>query len=242
MLSTSDGRVFGATVVGYDVETDLALLQAQGSAAHDEKLATAHLGTADALKVGQTVVAVGMAGGNHRWASRGVVSALGRVATSPTGALLAGLVETDIDPGSAVGGGALLDAGGSVVGILTRAAPGRALPIDVARDIADQLATTGHAQHGWMGVAAVDASDRPGGGALVVAVTPGGPAATAGLAAGDVIVDLGTERVTDTADLLSAVMRRRPGDPIGVTVWRTSQRLHRDLDLGDRLLTPAATS
>jgi putative serine protease PepD len=242
MLSTNDGRVLTATVVGYDLETDLALLEVDGGTDDHDALTPARLGTADALKVGQTVVAVGMAGGNHRWASRGVVSALGRVAASPSGAALAGLVETDIDPGDAVGGGALLDAGGTVVGILTRAAPGRALPIDVARDIADQLATNGRAQHGWMGVATVDANDRPGGGALVIAVMPGGPAETAGLAVGDVVVGLGSDRVTDTADLMSATTRRRPGDPVGITVWRSSKRLHRDVDLADGLLAPAMTS
>jgi putative serine protease PepD len=243
MLSTNNGRVLGAVVVGYDLETDLALLDVQIAARdRDDSLSPARLGTADALKVGQTVVAVGMAGGNHRWASRGVVSALGRTAATPSGRLLAGLVETDIDPGDAVGGGALLDAGGSVVGILTRAAPGRALPIDVARDIADQLANGGRAQHGWLGVATVDASDRPGGGALVITVLPASPAAAAGLAVGDVIVGVSNERVTDTADLRSAVARRRPGDPVGVTVWRSTQRMHREVDLADRLFTPEITS
>jgi putative serine protease PepD len=242
-LSTNNGRVLDAVVVGYDLATDLALLDVKvATGDHDDNLSPARLGTADALKVGQTVVAVGMSGGNHRWASRGVVSALGRIAATPSGTLLAGLVETDIDTGDTVGGGALLDAGGSVVGILTRAAPGRALPIDVARTIADQLANGGRAQHGWLGVATVDATDRPGGGALVVTVLPTSPAAAAGLAVGDVIVGVSSERVTDTADLRSAVTRRRPGDPVGITVWRSAQRMHRELDLADRLFAPEISS
>lgn len=235
-VSTPDGRVLDATIAGTDADTDLALLMVQTR--HDGHLTAARLGATDPLVVGQPVVALGITGGDHRWAGPGVVSALGRLATSTSGVVMAGLVETDVTPGDAVGGGALLDASGAVIGILVRSAPGRALPIDVARDIADQLATGGRAHHGWIGVDAVDAGDRSGGGARVTAVVAGGPAEVAGIAVGDVIVVVGTDRVSDTPDLMAAVARRRPGDPVGVTLWRASKRVHRDVDLGQRTPPP----
>jgi len=156
----------------------------------------------------------------------------------PSGLVLAGLVETDVSPGDAIGGGALLDTSGSVVGILTRIAAGRAVPIEVARDVADQLATTGRVRHGWLGLDAIDAGDRPGGGARVTAMTAGGPAAVAGLRLNDVIVRVGNERVTDLADLVAAIARRRPGDPVEITFWRMARRMHREVDLAERA-TPA---
>ena len=230
MVSTPDGRVLSASAVGTDPDTDLALLRVDLNKGGD--LSPARLGSADALVVGQTVVALGMTGGDHPWTSRGVVNALDRLFTTPSGTLMAGLIETDVRPGDVVGGGALLDASGAVVGILTRAAPGHALPIDVARDVASQLTNGGMAHHGWLGAEVVDASDRPGGGARVGSVTPDGPAAKAGIAPGDVIVSVGSELVTDRADLLAAVSRRRSADTVGVTFWRATKRLRRDVQLG----------
>jgi putative serine protease PepD len=237
-LSTYDGRVLDAIVVGSDPASDLALLRVDGGHG-DHTLAPAQLGSADDLQVGQTVVALGMAGGDHRWASRGVVNALDRMAITPSGTVVAGLVETDTHPGDAVGGGALLDGNGSVVGILTRAAPGHALPIDIAREVAAQLAAGGRAHHGWLGTVAVDAGDRPGGGARIVAVTAGSPAAAAGIAIGDVVVGVDSDRVSDMADLVAAIERRRPSDPVAITLWRDGKRLRRMAKLGEHADTPA---
>ncbi len=238
-VSTPEGRVLEATIAGVDTDTDLALLVVRTRRGDD--LTPARLSAADPLVVGQPVVALGLIGGDHQWVGQGVVSALDRLAMNPSsGVVMAGLVETDVQPGDAVGGGALLDGTGAVIGILVRAAPGRALPIGVARDIADQLATGGRARHGWIGVDTVDAGDRPGGGARVTAVVAGGPAEAAGIQVGDVIVVVGTDRVSDTPDLMAAVTRRRPGDPVGVTLWRSSKRVHRDVDLGERNAPPKA--
>jgi putative serine protease PepD len=231
-VSTSDGRVLDATIAGTDADTDLALLMVKTR--HGAHLTPARLAATDPLVVGQAVVALGIAGGDHKWTGTGVINALDRLVSTSTGAELPGLMETDVQPGDSVGGGALLDASGAVIGILVRSAPGTALPIDVARDIADQLATSGRAHHGWLGVDTVDAGDRPGGGARVTAVVAGGPADAAGIAVGDVIVVVGTDRVSDTPDLMAAVARRRPGDPVGITLWRSSKRVHRDVDLGER--------
>ena len=72
----------------------------------------------------------------------------------------------------------------------------------------------------------------------VTTVVAAGPADAAGLVVGDVIVDVGTDRITDMGDLIAAVARRRPGDPVGVTLWRSSRRLRRDVDLAEKALVP----
>jgi putative serine protease PepD len=231
----TDGRVLDAEVVGVDADTDVALLRVR-----EGDLPPARLGEADELSVGQSVFGLGIAGGDHRWVGRGIVSSLDRMVPTMTGGVLAGLVETDLRPGTAVPGGALLDASGAVVGILSGAAPGRAVPIEWARDVADQLATNGVARHGVLGVQAVDAGDRPGGGARVTGVLPGGPAEVAGLHSADVVTAVGGERITDVADLVAAVARRRPGDPVVVVLWRGEDRRRVEANLGDRALTPAA--
>ncbi|MEX0663434.1 MAG: trypsin-like peptidase domain-containing protein [Acidimicrobiia bacterium] len=231
-VSTADDAL-EATVKGVDLETDLALLIVDTR--QGRNLPPAVLGSTDDLAVGQGVVAIGMTGGDHRWARPGVVSAQSRLVTTSSGVVMAGLLETDLEPGAMVGGGALLDTDGAVIGILSRAALGHALPIEVASDVADQLATGGRARHGWLGIDAVDAGDRARGGARVTAIEAGGPAAAAGIEVGDVIVVVGTDRVSDTADLAAAVSRRRPSDPVGVTLWRGDKRIHRDVDLGERM-------
>lgn len=239
-VATPEGRALRATVAGLDPETDLALVIVEPRQGRD--LTPAELGSAETLVVGQSVVALGMTGGGHHWTSPGVVSALDRLTTSTAGVTMAGLVETNIATAERVGGGALLDAGGSVIGILSRSAPGHALPIDVASDIADQLETNGRARHGWLGLDAVDAPDHDGGGARVTSIVPGGPADAAGIAVGDVIVVVGTDEISGAADLAAAISRRRPADPVGVTLWRAMKRVRRDVDLGESVpsTTPPA--
>lgn len=222
-----DGRVHAATLVGVDPATDLALLQVP-----DGGLDAAPLGTSDDLEVGQMVVGVGMAGGDHRWAGQGLVSSIDRLVTTPAGLVMAGLVDTDLDPSPTVAGGALLDREGEVVGILTAAAPGFAVPIDWARDLAEQLATSGHARHGYLGVGALDAGDVDGGGARVSVVAEASPAAVAGIRPGDVITAFGGERITDFADLATVVAQLRPGDPVDVMVTRGSERVRLETTLG----------
>lgn len=224
---STGGRVLGADVVGTDPDTDLAVLRVKGG-----ELVPARLGAARELVVGQDIVALGAAGGDHRWVSTGVVSALDRMTVTSSGKVLAGLVETNVRSNTAAAGGALVNTSGAVVGLLSGAAPGHALPIEWARDLAEELMTTGAVHHGWLGVAAVDADDHPGGGARVTSVTPGSPADAAGVAAGDVVTSVGDQRVTNMADLVAAVARRRPGDPVTVALWRGDEQLHKDAALG----------
>jgi S1-C subfamily serine protease len=227
-VTTADGRVLAAKVVGSDPTTDLTVLGVE-----EALVPAAQLGTADDLTVGSWVLAVGASGGERRWASQGVVSGIGELVEGGDGMLLPGLLGTDVDPSAAAGGGPLLDASGDVVAILSRSAPGHALPIDVARDVAEQLSASGRASHGWLGVAAADAVERVGGGATISEVAPGGPADVAGLSRGDVVSAMGDERIADVADLIAMVSRRRPGDPVSLTVWRGTVRSRVSVKLGE---------
>ncbi|HEY8217210.1 MAG TPA: trypsin-like peptidase domain-containing protein [Acidimicrobiia bacterium] len=228
-VTTSRSRVLPATLAGVDPETDLALLRVD-----DGHLPLARLGSADGVAVGTWVLAVGASGGERRWASQGVVSGVSVLVTTPDGTSMPGMLATDVAPSTEAAGGPLLNDDGAVVAILSGVAPGHALPVDVAREVAEQLSASGRVRHAWLGVDAADTRARAGGGVTVMTVTPGGPAEQAGIAVGDVITELGDDRVADLGDLLAAVAHRRPGDPVELTVWRADHRLHRPATLAER--------
>jgi S1-C subfamily serine protease len=228
-VTTDHGRVVAAKVVGSDPESDVALLQVDGV-----RVPPADMGSSDDLAVGTWVLAVGAAGGEDRWASQGVVSGVNQLVTLAFGTMMPGVLATDVDTPSRSGGGVLLDEDGSVVAILSRAAPGRAVPIEAVREVADQLAANGRVRHAWLGIDAVDAASRAGGGAIVQGIADGGPGQAAELHIGDVITSIGEERVADFADLVAAVAHRRPGDPVEVTVFRGDRRLRLDATLAER--------
>jgi S1-C subfamily serine protease len=227
----ADGRKLVAKVVGSDEDTDIAVLKV------DSNMPAATLGSVRGVQVGQQAIAIGsplgLAGGPS--VTVGVVSALGRPFDTPDGPLLVDMIQTDapISPGSS--GGALVDTAGSVIGITTgiAVAPGTvteglgfATPIDVARDVAEQLLTTGHVVHIWLGVRGEDLDAATGktlgvpGGALVREVVKGSPAERAGIKARDVITTVNGKTVSSMADVVMSVRSRKAGDTVKVTVWR----------------------
>jgi putative serine protease PepD len=228
MVAAADGKVEPARLVGTDAQTDLALL-----AVGDSDLPAAHLGHSDSLRVGDDVVALGLSVADHHWAGGGIVSALHRIDATPSGGILTSVIETDVKLSPTAAGGALLDSGGSVVGILSASLPGQAIPIDLAQTVVEQLESSGRVHHAWLGVGTVDATDRGGGGARVTVVVPGSPAAKSGLTIGDVITGVSGARVADTGDLVAAVQELRPGDPIMLTFWRGNQRGMHELAVED---------
>jgi S1-C subfamily serine protease len=226
----ADGREATAKLVGADEDTDIAVVKIESV-----YTPAATLGTAAALRAGQTAIAIGeplgLAGGPT--VTVGVVSALGRQVSSKDGLLL-DMIQTDapISPGSS--GGALVDGAGAVIGITTAIAVtdvgaeglGFATPIDVARDVADQLIATGHAVHVWLGIEGEDLS-RPmadsmgvAGGAVVKKVWSGSPAASAGLTPADIITNVDGHAVAGMAGLVVALRTRKPGQIVKLTVHR----------------------
>lgn len=230
---TAGGQVGTATVKGIDPETDLALLEVDGA-----DLVPARLATGDGLRIGQSVAALAAGPAPDRWVSAGVISGLDRMSALPSGVQGVALIETDIRFDGGAAGGALLDGTGAVVGILT-GPDQHAVPIDIARDVMTQLGVNGTAAHGWTGVLGTDVLDRPGGGVRVRAVVEGSPAQAAGIAVDDVVIAVGDVEIGNVGELLAAVRRLKPGDPVEFTVVRGDKRVEVPVALGESQATPA---
>jgi putative serine protease PepD len=254
-VTFADGSTADAEILGRDPATDLAVIQAQDVSG----LTPATFGSSEDLNVGDTVLAVGSPLGLDGSVTSGIVSARDRSITlqedevpSPFGGQGSGgttavidAIQTDaaINPGNS--GGALTDADGNVVGINTAIASlaqgttsqggnigvGFAIPIDSARDIAQQLIENGEATHAFLGVSIADTED--GDGALVGAVEANGPADEAGLQEGDVITQVGDNDVTDASELTAAVRANQPGDQVQVTYVRDGDEHTADVTLGE---------
>jgi S1-C subfamily serine protease len=232
------GHSYKATVVGYDVGDDVAVLQLTGAS----NLRTATLGNSSRLHVGQQVTAMGNAGGSGTLQSAtGKITGLGKAITATdeqNGAeRLTGLIEFDaaIQPGDS--GGPLRDASNHVIGMDTAASVGfsfqssttdaYAIPINHAVAIAKQISagksTTAVHVGGtpFLGVQIGDGGFGFGGtaagGGLVAGVVPGGPASKAGLSAGDVITSIAGHNVASSGDVLTALLTQTPGSTVQVT-------------------------
>src|SRR5918993_3955618 len=222
-----DGSGSAARIVGRDPASDLAVLKVEKPG-----LLTASLGSSGDVVVGDPVVAIGSPLGLAGTVTSGIVSALERPVRlagegSDTNAVISA-VQTDapINPGNS--GGALVDASGAVIGINTAIASvgggsvglGFAIPINTARDIAEQLISTGQAVHASLGVNARSVTDGARDGALVVNVEPGSPAADAGIQEQDVVIAVDGAAVGSSEELAVAVDAHAPGDTVTVEVVR----------------------
>lgn len=227
-----DGQVQTSPVVGRDPETNIAVIKVPRTG-----MATATMGSVATLKPGQVTVVVGNS------LSVGVISALGREVRVPNGALLLDMIQTDVrvDPASA--GGPLVDSSGAVIGVTARLDGGYATPVDVARDVAEQLMSTGRVVHAWLGVDGDDMSAGDAakvgidGGALVRRVRAGSPAAAVGLRPGDVIVSVDGTTIESMSALKVLLRSRRPGQAVDITYIRDKSH-HRAV----ATLTPRPTA
>src|SRR5689334_9639814 len=193
-ITTKDGRSFKAKVIGRDPATDVAVLQIQGGA----DLKAIPLGDSDRLEVGDFVVAVGNPFGLGQTVTSGLVSALGRTGLGKQG--YEDFIQTDasINPGNS--GGGLINLKGELVGINTailspgggNVGIGFAVPINMARQVMEQIVQTGQVKRGRIGVAIQDLSTNrcsgPREGALIADVVTDSPAEKAGLRKGDIVV------------------------------------------------------
>lgn len=238
-LILSNGDRTPAQVRATDPGTDLAILETDH---HDLAEAT----FAEELpRVGELAIAVGNPLGFSNTVTSGIVSALHR---SLDQSVYIDLIQTDapISPGNS--GGALFNAEGQVIGINTAGIPatenanslGFAIPSPTAIRVVNQLIETGAAHEPLLGVIPSDVSAnereqlRIEGGARVDSVTDGSPAASAGIEAGDVIVQVAGAPVRSTDELRSALRRHAPGDEITVVVLRDGERLDIAATLGER--------
>lgn len=240
----SNGDTEKATIVGRDASYDLAVLKINRT---DLKPLT--LGASDKVVVGDQVIAVGAPLGLDQTVTTGIVSALNRPVTPGEGSesSFINAIQTDaaINPGNS--GGPLLDMTGKVIGVNSAIArvPGTsgatggsiglgfAIPSDQARRTADQLIATGKATHPVIGVNL--SRTFVGDGAQVLdapdAVTSGGPAAKAGVQAGDVIVGFEGKRIRTPDQLIVSIRARAVGDTVSLKVERDGKELELQMTL-----------
>ncbi|HEY0304951.1 MAG TPA: trypsin-like peptidase domain-containing protein [Longimicrobiales bacterium] len=221
----SEGRVLGSART-----VDIAVIDIEGS-----NLPTAPLGDSDGLQVGQSTIAIGNPIGLDRTVTTGVLSAMNRT----LGFGYEELIQTDaaINPGNS--GGPLLNSSGQVIGINTAAVrelPGQgplaglsfAIPINLARDIAQQLATEGLIRRAVIGIQHQEIDGAMARqfrlpvtqGLLVTLVGPNTPAAAAGIQRGDIITRMDNTPIRNSGDLRRFMRGRRPGDVVTIEVLR----------------------
>jgi S1-C subfamily serine protease len=250
VLSAASATAMKASLVGSYPPNDLAVIRVSGA----HKLQPATFADSSQAQVGEIVLAMGNPLGLSATVTNGIISATGRTVTEPAspgspGATLPDMLQTSapINPGNS--GGALVDLSGQVLGIPTLAAVnseqggaapgiGFAIPANQVRRIAGQLATSGtvtNSGRAALGVHVTTVADQAGQplGVGVVAVTPGGPAAGAGIQPGDIIVAInGTP--TPTAQALGAALAEfRPGQKVSVTIERGGAKKQVQVTLGE---------
>jgi serine protease DegQ len=227
-VALPDGTLHLTRVVGVDPESDIALLKIDA-----EGLQPIAFANMNELAVGDVVLAVGNPLGVGQTVTQGVVSAVVRKGVNP----VENFVQTDaaINPGNS--GGALIDTAGRLVGInaviLSHSGGsegiGFAIPVDYVQTIAEALKAKGRVARAWLGVST--AAPPRGQGVLVVAVEHGGPAARAGIDAGDVIVQIGEKHVEHPQQLRGIVIGAEPGTRVPIEFVRSGKRATVDVEL-----------
>lgn len=232
IVRLKDRRELKATLVGSDARSDIALLKVEA-----DNLPVVKLGTSTGLKVGSWVMAIGSPFGFDHSVSVGVISATGRTLPSEN---YVPFIQTDvaINPGNS--GGPLFNLDGEVVGINSQIYSRTggfmglsfAIPVDVAKDIVEQLKRNGHAKWGWLGVLIQDVNKelaesfgmkRPMG-AVILRVLDDTPAKDAGIEVGDVITHFGNSEINRSSDLPLAVGQASIGSSVKVRVIRDGKQ------------------
>ena len=230
-----------AEVLGTDPSTDLAVLRVDPSRVNN--LRPLPLADSDGVRVGDQVVAIGHPFGLDRTATSGIVSGLGREIESPNGFSIDEVIQTDaaINPGNS--GGPLVDGRGRVVGVNSQIATagasgnvgvGFAVPANTVREVVPQLTRGETIERPYLGLS----SAAGAGGVDVAAVVPGGPAADAGLEAGDRITSIDGQEVSEPGDVTDALDGHEPGETLTIELERDGRTQKLDVELGER---PAAT-
>ncbi len=226
-VTLANGQELAARLVGTAASAgvDIAVLKVERTG-----LPAAALGSTTDLEVGDLAVALGSPFGLQGTVTAGVISALHRNITLGVGARFSDAIQTDapINPGNS--GGALTTADGKVVGINTailggaggNVGVGFAIPIDIAKKVADQIIATGRASLAFIGISGQNLPDDRG--ALVQEVVSGGPAERAGIRAGDIIVELGGRDIHSMDELIAALIQRQVGETVAVVYERSGDR------------------
>jgi serine protease Do len=240
-VTLDDGTELPAKLVGHDAKHDLAVLKIKA----DKPLPTVKWGDSSKLMTGDQVLAIGNPFGIGTTVTAGIVSARGRdLHSGPFDDFIQ--IDAPINHGNS--GGPLVDIHGDVIGINTAiyspnggsVGVGFAIPSDQAQKVVAKLMKGGDIEYGYLGVqiqpvtpdvAGAIGLDHPAG-ALVSSVTPGSPAAKAGIEVGDVITGFGGKEVKDPKDLSRAVADVAPGNKETVDIWRKGKAVQISADVG----------
>jgi serine protease Do len=244
VVELPDHRAFAAKLVGDDPPSDLAAIQIE-----PRNFAALPLADSNRVRVGDVVLAIGNPLGIGQTVTAGIISAKGRAVTGRGGSF-EDFLQTDAPINQGNSGGALITATGELIGITSQILSmsggnigiGFAIPSNMARSVLNQLITTGKVRRSQLGVAtrpitpeaAAHLGVNAARGLVINAVTPGSPAARAGLQAGDVIVAFNGTPVLDGNSLRNHVANTAPGTSVGFTVLRRERELNFQIVLKER--------
>jgi serine protease Do len=241
----SDNEEFEAEIIGRDVKTDIALIRILE---RNRDFPVAHFGNSDTLRVGEWVIAVGNPYGLSHTVTAGIISAKGRVIGGPYD----DFIQTDasINPGNS--GGPLININGEVIGINTaifsnlqgnRFAQGIgfAIPINIVKDVVNDLHLYGKVRRGWVGIVIQEVTPEIAAsfnlpndnGALVTNIIPDGPADKAGVTRGDVILRFNEIEIINSIDLPRIAAEREPGTSATLLLNRDGEEISIQLILGE---------
>jgi len=244
-VEMDDDRKFDAEIIGLDSLSDVAVIKIKEKV---DDLPVAFIGNSDKLRPGDWVMAVGNPFNLSSTVTTGIVSALGR--TTGGGLSYQDFIQTDaaINPGNS--GGALVNIEGELIGINTMIYSrsggymgiGFAIPINMARDIMEQLIYSGKVSRGWLGVTIQDldkATSEAMGlenqqGVLIGDVFEGQPAEKGGIKRGDLIISIDREKVTNTNELRNTVASIRPGTTVPIKVIRKGKEITLNVTIAKR--------
>jgi putative serine protease PepD len=256
----ADGSTYDAELIGTDASTDIGVIKVD---APSSELTPLELGDSSAVQVGDEVVAIGSPLGLNETVTSGIVSALHRTITSPNNFSINDAIQTDAAINHGNSGGPLLDLEGQVIGINSQIESdsggndgiGFAVPSNTVESVVSQLLATGKVEHAYLGVGIATITDALSSqldipaGVEVTQVTPGGPAADAGLKAadatslvggqelptgGDVITAVNGKGVSTSEELQSVIGAMKPGDSASITYSRDGSEHTVQVTLGTR--------
>jgi 2-alkenal reductase len=245
----ASGERLDGKLLGSDAFSDLAVIQISGS-----NFPFAELGNSATLVPGQHVIAIGSALGDFRnTVTMGIVSGIGRSVDTENDYKLEDLIQTDAAINEGNSGGPLIDINGRVVGINTLIVGrssggvvaeglGFAMSINTVREVADQLIATGHVARAYLGIGYQSVTPQVASyyglsvssGILITSIAAKSPAAQGGLQVGDVVLQIGEQKISDSNPYLNALLHHRPGDKVKIMINRSGQSLSLDVTLGQR--------
>ncbi|MBF2057127.1 MAG: trypsin-like peptidase domain-containing protein [Cyanobacterium sp. T60_A2020_053] len=239
-VSLQDGRIFDGEVLGVDTMTDVAVVKISAL-----DLPTVSMGNSEAINTGEWAIAIGNPLGLNHTVTAGIISALNRTSNEvgiPDKKVR--FIQTDaaINPGNS--GGPLLNAQGEVIGINTAIRAdaqglGFAIPIETANRISQQLYTKGKADHPYLGIQMltfnqniprddnlpISPADEDKQGVLIVAVISDSPAERGGMLLGDLIIQVGDDKILEAVEVQESVEKSSIGEVLPVTIYRQGEMM-----------------